>query len=175
MVLFECRGADLPLGIERRRQRQFDSGALRTARSPVTRLSPSAIFGRSMVAPWCWRRCVACRELVQGLDGILRLWWTRAIGRRSVLRQAHMVLLRGVEGVDGGQRGLALVGGRAVGWLSLGGCVLVGRHGGRMGGWADELQVLLRAHCWLAAARAALVLRSGRLLSRCGGGGEGEV
>ena len=73
MILFECRGADLPLGIE--------------------------------------RRCIACRELVQGLDGILRLRWTRAIGRRSVLRQANMVLLRRVEGVDGGQRGLALVGG----------------------------------------------------------------
>ena len=31
-------------------------------------------------------------------------------------------------------------------------------------GLADELGVLLCAHCWLAAVRAALVLRSGGLL-----------
>jgi len=147
MILVECRGADLPLGIERR------SIAMRTTRSPVIRLSPSVIFRRFVVAPLRRRWGITSRELGQCLDGILRLRWTRAIGRRGVLRKADMMLLRRVEGVDGGQRGFALVGRRAVGLLSLGGFVLVGRHGGKMG-WA------LRC-CY---ARIACLLLRDRLL-----------
>ena len=43
-----------------------------------------------------------------------------------------MMLLGRVKGIDRRQRGFALVGRRAVGLLSLGSFVLVGRHGGRM-------------------------------------------
>ena len=91
-----------------------------------------------------------------------------------------MMLLRRVEGVDGGERGFALVGGRAVGLLSLGGFVLVGRHGGRMGGWASSAATRALLACLLTAASAALVsgskgmLRCDPLLIRCGEG-EGWV
>jgi hypothetical protein len=106
---------------------------MRTTRSPVERLPPSLlhVYRCCIVAPLCWKRCGARGELCQCLDCVLRLRWTRAIRRRGVVWEANVVLLGRLHVSDGGQRGLALVGGRVVAFaLLLGGVVLRRRRVG---------------------------------------------
>lgn len=162
MILVECRGAHLPLGIERRRRRQLKSGTVRTARPPVERLSPLRILGRSVVAPLGGRRRSARGELCQSVDGVLRLRRTRAIGRRSILGQADVMLLGRVQGGNGGQRGFALGRGRAGALLLLGGVVLLGRIRGGIG-VAQRVEIERHAEGWARAGGATCALLAGVL------------
>jgi hypothetical protein len=68
---------------------------MRAARSPIERFSPGLlhVYRRCMAVPVRGNRCSARGESCQCLNGVLRLWRTRAIRRRGVVWKDDVVLL----------------------------------------------------------------------------------